>query len=396
MSFLALLPHSGQASEPSTNSSASFHFGPLFDRFPSTLSEGTRTEVFGPLFSQEKTGTTSLFTFSPVFSLYRDSAVEQTEAELAYPILSFDKFGPEYRFHIFQVISWSGGESVKGGETKRTTVFPFYFKQSSPRPEDNYTAVVPFYGHLKNRFFRDEVFFVMLPLYIQSTKRGLVTDNFLFPFFHLRHGAGVQGWQFWPLYGTERKEITTSTNNWGDTVVSGSYEKHFALWPLYFNNTLGIGTTNLQKQFVLLPFYTSQVSPTRTSKSYGFPLGVTHTIDTEQKYEEWDAPWPFVEFARGAGKTTKRVWPFFSQAKTPTLENDFYAWPIYKYNRITADPLDRERTRILLFLYSEIIERNTTNQTALHRRDFWPLFTWRKDHNNNSRLQILSILEPIL
>jgi hypothetical protein len=50
----------------------------------------------------------------------------------------------------------------------------------------------------------------------------------------------------------------------------------------------------------------------------------------------------------------------------------------------------------LLFLYSDLIERNTTNHTALHRRDFWPLFTWRKDHNDNTRLQVLSILEPLL
>jgi hypothetical protein len=32
----------------------------------------------------------------------------------------------------------------------------------------------------------------------------------------------------------------------------------------------------------------------------------------------------------------------------------------------------------------------------LHRADFWPLYTYRKDFNGNSRLQILSILEPIL
>jgi hypothetical protein len=69
---------------------------------------------------------------------------------------------------------------------------------------------------------------------------------------------------------------------------------------------------------------------------------------------------------------------------------------VYKYNAITAAPLHRERTRILLFLYSELVERNTTAGTALRRRDLWPLFTWRKDHKNNERLQVLSILEPIL
>ena len=372
------------------------NLGLLYDRVPLALREGERTEVLGPLFSWENSGRSSLFTFSPVFSLYRDSSIPQIEAELAYPVLTFDKFGEEYRFQILQWIAFAGGESLRGGEKSRTTLFPIYFRQRSEDPEDSYIAVVPFYGRMKNRFFRDRIFFVMLPAYLQTEKRGMVTDNYLFPFFHRRHGAGVTGWQFWPLIGQEKKEVTLSTNNWGDQVLTPGYGKFMALWPIYFNNTLGIGSTNVQKQFVLLPFYVSQVSSNRMSKSYGFPLGYTHTIDLEKKYEERSMPWPFIVFAHGEGKTTKRVWPFFSQAKTPTLQSDFYAWPIYKLDRITAEPLHRRRMRILLFLYSDLVEENTVQKTALRRKDFWPLFTWRKDHQSHERLQVLSILEPLL
>ena len=52
--------------------------------------------------------------------------------------------------------------------------------------------------------------------------------------------------------------------------------------------------------------------------------------------------------------------------------------------------------RILLFLYSDIIERNTESRTARRRRDFWPLFTHRRDWNGDERLQVLAIIEPIL
>jgi hypothetical protein len=392
-SFLS--PVSPLAATNSTPAS-SLNLGLLYDKVPTTFHDGERTEILGPLFSLEHSGTSSLFTFSPLFSLYRDSSIPQTEAELGYPILSFDKFGKEYRFQILQVIAFSGGESTTSGDTKRTTIFPFYFRQRSETPDDSYVAVVPFYGRMKNRIFRDRIFFVLLPAYLQTEKRGVVTDNYLFPFFHRRHGNGVTGWQFWPVAGHEDKAITVSTNNWGDQVVSPGHEKTMALWPLYFNNTLGIGTTNVQKQFVLLPFYVSQVASNRVSKSYGFPLGYTHTVDREKGYEERSIPWPLIVFAHGEGKTTRRVWPLFSQAKTPTLQSDFYAWPIYKFDRITSEPLDRRRTRILLFLYSDLVEANTIQKTALRRKDFWPLFTWRKDHKNHERLQILSILEPIL
>jgi hypothetical protein len=372
------------------------HFGLLYDRYPSVSTSASRTEVLGPLFGWETTDAASLFRFSPFFSLYKDSLIPRTEFELAYPILSFDKFGKEYRFHIFQLISWAGGESLRGGDKKRTTIFPIYFQQRATDPAENYTAVVPFYGHLKNRLFRDEIYFVMLPIYLQTVKRGVTTYNYLFPLFHRREGAGVKGWQFWPLMGRERKEITTRTNHWGDVELIGGHEKFSALWPIFFKNTLGLGTTNVAKQLVVLPFYASLEASNRETKMHGFPLGYTRTVDRERGYVEHGAPWPLVVFARGPGKQVNRVWPIFGQAKNPTLQSDFYAWPIYKYNRITTELLDRERTRILLFLYSDLKERDRTNHTALLRRDFWPLFTWRKDHQNHERLQVLALLEPLL
>ncbi len=66
---------------------------------------------------------------------------------------------------------------------KQFTIFPFYFQQRSPDTDENYTALFPFYGHIKDRLFRDKIFFVMFPIYGQTQKRDIVTDNYLYPFF---------------------------------------------------------------------------------------------------------------------------------------------------------------------------------------------------------------------
>jgi hypothetical protein len=71
-------------------------------------------------------------------------------------------------------------------------------------------------------------------------------------------------------------------------------------------------------------------------------------------------------------------------------------WPLYKFNRVTAEPLDRQRTRILFFLYSDLIEKNTARKTAKHRTDLWPLFTARRGHDGSERLQIFAPLEPLI
>jgi hypothetical protein len=370
--------------------------GPLYDSFPLTLQTGQRTELLGPLVSYEKTTNDWGWTFSPVMSYRKNPGIDSTRFDLFYPILTRVRYGSEYRLQFFQLFSISGGNNQNAEKKKRFTLFPFYFQERGPEPDDNYTAFLPIYGTLKNRLFRDRIHFILMPIYVQTDKRGMITDNYLLPFFHVRHGAGVKGWQFWPVTGTEHKEITTKTNGFGDVETIAGYDKFFALWPLYFNNTLGVGTTNLETQRVILPLYVKLRSPTRDTTCYGFPLGFTKIDNREQNYREWGAPWPFIDFARGEGKTVNRVFPIFSFGKSPTLESDFVLWPLYKFNRVTAEPLDRQRTRILFFLYSDLIEKNTTRKTAKHRTDLWPLFTARRDHDGNERLQIFAPLEPML
>jgi hypothetical protein len=58
--------------------------------------------------------------------------------------------------------------------------------------------------------------------------------------------------------------------------------------------------------------------------------------------------------------------------------------------------LDRTRTRILFFLYSDTNQKNTQTGAYQERRDFWPLYTWKHDYNGSTRLQFFSLLEPIL
>lgn len=371
--------------------------GLLFDHFKLTLKPGERTEIAGPVFNMEQSAAEGTWAVPPLVAYSSDSGTDSSELDMLYPILTYDRFGPEYRFQIFQLFSFAGGEKLRDGEMKRRfTLFPIYFQQRSSKPEDNYTALIPIYGHLRNRLFRDEVKFVLMPLYVQSRKKDVVTDNYVYPFFHRRRGQGLAGWQFWPIWGEEHKEPTTVTNTWGEKELVGGHSKQFVLWPFYFDYKLGLGTDDPGTHRAVFPLFSAQRSKMRDSTTYFWPFGYTYTEDREKKYVERGAPWPLIVFARGEGKTVNRVWPFFGQAHNNILQSDFYAWPLYKYNRARAEPLDRERTRILFFLYSDLLEKNTATGTAFHRTDLWPLFTSRRDHNGNERIQLLSILEPLI
>ncbi len=379
--------------------------GPLFHQFGLALDSGTRAEAAGPLFYYERRDSAKIWAVPPAVSYTVDEETDFAEFDLLYPVVTLNRFGPEYRFQMFQLLAFAGGQSLTETNVNRFTLFPIYFHQWSDIPEKNYWALVPIYGHLRDRLFRDEIRFVLWPLYSRTRKGGVITDNFPYPFLHSRRGPGLRGWQFWPLIGREHKELTRKTNLWDEVQVAGGHDRLFVLWPFYLKQTSGIGTTNVIKQEALLPAYSQYRSPRRDSTTFLWPVGITHTVDREKKYNEWGAPWPLIVFTRGEGKYTSRIWPFFSEAYTLSageragvreLTSRWYLWPLYKHNAIRSDPLDRQRTRILFYLYSDISEKNTETGAEAWRRDLWPLFTARQDWQGHRSLQLLSILEPIL
>ena len=207
-------------------------FGPFYNRSKLTLEAGTGTEIFGPLFDREAKDSERAWTFSPLFTFRSDSLADSAELSVVYPLMSYNRFGGEYRFHFLQVLSWAGGDSIQGHTNRRVTVFPFYLQQRSSDSNLNYTAFFPIFGHLKNRLFRDEVDFTLFPLYLRGRKNDVITDNYLFPFIHSRHGDALKGWQFWPLLGSEHKDITTKANSFGDmeTVAGHAKEDSPEFW----------------------------------------------------------------------------------------------------------------------------------------------------------------------
>lgn len=375
--------------------SAEWTAGPFAHEFSLTLASGTRAEWLGPLYYREAADGQTTWAIPPLFSRTVKPDVEMEEYDFLYPLLSYDRFGAEYRWHLLQLLSFSGGQVQDDQSVDKVTIFPFYFQGRSTDSAQNYTALLPFWGTLKNRLLRDEIKVRLFPFYSRTVKKDVVTENYLFPFIHLRHGTQLDGWQFWPLMGHEHRDPFTSTNYLGLEQLTPGHDRLFIAWPFCFNQHNGVGSTNPVHHHALLPLYSHYRSPNRDSSTYAWPF-FTVTNDREKRYREWNLPWPFVGFARGEGKHMNRVWPFYSHATNAVLTSDFILWPLYKYNRAQAAPLDRERTRYLLFLYSDTVERNTATGQAKTRTDSWPLFTARKELDGRERFQLLALLEPLV
>ena len=368
---------------------------PPASAWPLALTDGWRTEVGLPFYYEQQQESEHTWAIPPFYSHCADPAIPSHEDDYLYPALSRIQYGQESRWQLAQLFSFEGAHEQSGVEKKRFTIFPFYFSQRSPDTNFNYTAVAPFYGHLKDRLFRDEIFFVMFPGYGQTRKRDVVTDHYCYPIVSTVHGDGLKGWSVFPIVGQEHKTITTNIDGFGDAALVPGYNKSFYIWPLILRQDSGIGTENPEKFRAVIPFYVSSRSPGRDYTSVIWPL-FAWVDNRALKYHEWEGPWPFVIFARGPGKTTSRVWPLFSQSSNGTQTSDSYLWPLYIHRGLHSAPLDRQRTQIAFYLYSRTIEKNTQTGSEMRRVAMWPFFTSQKDFNGNQRLQVLALVEPAL
>jgi hypothetical protein len=393
--------------------------GPAFSRFALTLEPGVRCEAAGPFYSHQTAWPTppswsgalpdpddpatvqsavTTLALAPIFSAIERPGIPALSWDLLYPLITYDRYGKEYRFQIGQLFSFSGGRDQDESESHGFSLMPFYYQRRSSNPALEYTAVWPLYGHLQKRLFRDETRWLLWPLYVRTRKADRVTDNYLVPFFHLRHGDGLRGWQLWPLLGHEHKNPTTRTNTVGNAELVPGHDARFVLWPFYFHNDAGIGTTNRVRQRVLLPFYSFQLSPAKDTRTYLWPLGPTFINNPAEGYQEVGAPWPLFGFARGPGKTVDRAFPLYSHIHTPTADSRSVLWPLYWHRETAGETLHRTFTRIGIILYFNEIDRDVanTNRPPRHRTDLWPLLAIRHHPDGNSRLQLLAPVESLL
>lgn len=369
--------------------------GPLFHEFNLTLDAGERREVMGPFFYEEQVDGRTTFAVPPLFSWVDDPKLAYREFDVLYPVLTYDRFGGESRAQLFQLLSLSDAGEQDRDVRRKFTIFPFYFQQRSTNTTQNYTAVVPFYGTLRNRLFKDEIEFVLFPFYAKTRRKDVVTRNYLYPFFHLREGNELSGWQLWPLVGNEVRGAHTVTNGFGDSVAVPGERISFAAWPFLLRRHGGIGGTNEVRETSVLPLFSLTRSPARDSTAIGWPF-FRYTDNREKRFQEWGFPWPLWGIARGEGKHMNRAWPFFSVAYNENIRSEWYLWPFWKRNIADVEGLYRSRTRVLFFLYNDLIERNPVTRDEMHRHDLWPLFVYRKQRDGRERLQALAVLEPLL
>ncbi|MGB0578358.1 MAG: hypothetical protein ACPGVU_01530 [Limisphaerales bacterium] len=392
--FWVLVQQATCALTTAKSTTLKYQAGPLIHDFQLTLKPGVRREAVGQFYYAEQSGSQRQWAVPPFVSRTWNPDLEYEEIDVLYPLLTYDRFGEDNRVQLMQLLSLSDSSEQDESVRNKLTIFPFYFQQRSTNEAKNYTALMPFYGTIHNRMLRDEVTVVMFPLYSMTRKRDVKTYNYLYPFFHLRRGDNLRGWQLWPLVGDEVKKPYITNDYLGLEVFMPSHRKQFAAWPFMFRHHTDIGSTNEAKETTVVGMFNVLRSPARDETAVLWPF-FRYVDDRERQYREWGFPYPIWGLARGEGKHMNRLFPLYSYAENDEQSSGTILWPLLKTQTVDNEDLVRRRQRVMFFLFNNLREHNPQTGKNLHRQDLWPLYSYRKV-NGKSRLQVLSILAPVL
>ena len=362
-----------------TDARASIHMGPLLEAGSDASAGKSHVMALGPLIRSSREGDTEEFGLLPFWYRTERPKLHVQTIDVLYPLFSYRQYGEERRFSFAELATWEIGKNEEGKPERSTTLFPFYLGKRMADGSSDF-GLFPFYGHLAQRFSRDDIRFVLFPAYVKTRKKDLVTTSVFYPFVSWWEAPERKGFQLFPFYGRD--------------FASGRFKKTFMLWPIFFNQSVDLDTPAPQEILLILPFYASFESAEYHSRTILWPF-FTHSVDRKRETEEWDLPFPFVVFLNGPDHRIFRVLPFYGREDDHGDVAKTIFWPLY-IRRISEDGNTfSSRTRILFYLIQNKRSGAREGSSYDRRVDVWPLGSYIRRGAEGKRIWSLSLIEPL-
>lgn len=371
-------------------------FAPVLRVAPIEPGEGTTGLLAGPIFFYERRPSRLEWGVRPLLSWAGNREDGNSEFDLLYPFLSH-RITPLGRHgQVLQLIRWSTDTIPDRPTASEWMLFPLMAYQSATPEFSAGFALFPIYGSLHRLLGQDRLQFTLFPLWLSLERNQVIRRFVLWPFFAKVTAASdtappAHGWRFWPFYG--------------ELIQEGIKEDRFVLWPFFVRQRYNLNTDEPLERTLLFPFYYSR-SPDESSVWWLWPF-ISHIVNTKTHYEEWDLPWPLIQFGSGDEKRIRRLFPFYSEVERTRTVNLFgtnekvqvlsssILWPLY-HATSEIGPDWRSDHVLLFLLYSDVRTKKAKAPETGRRIDLWPLFTYNKTPDGVVRFQTLAPIEPFL
>ncbi|MGQ0552190.1 MAG: hypothetical protein ACT4PU_03125 [Planctomycetota bacterium] len=335
-------------------------------------------EALGPLVDLRSDALGLSHALRPLYQHKLGSAGTVTDILAPFGRRFTNSSGTKFRFWP---LVWAGEmNDTPQGSHWAGVFFPFVLAGNGPAEDDGYFAFFPLAGRTRSVFGIDQFDFLLWPLFMRTELRvsePSVSWTVLLGGGWTTGGPRDGSWRVLPFY---RHRL------WRDSDGELRTDQHTVLWP-FFTWGLDYGDSAAPSQrFSFWPFVGWERSAAWTRLTILWPFfRIQRETLTEPGQEPgflYDLPWPFFRWQRGDGRTTFRIFPFYSRQTTPELDSTSFLFPLgwWRVDRGRTVPegtasraYERRDLYALPFLHDSrrVVEDRPGADTE---RQIWPLY----------------------
>jgi hypothetical protein len=330
-----------------------------------------------PFYDNAQTAQGSFFAVRPFYS---HTVIETGEIrDYFWPLYSRKEFKDEQssRAMFFWYTHKFPGKEASPRD--RNWLLPVYFQGRDVNGK-GYFALFPLGGTIKEFLGRDEIMFVLFPVYGNSRINEVKTTSVFWPIYSRTRGEGIQRDRVFPIYGK--------------SVLDGKYEKHFVCWP-FWTSAEYFYPGDSGKSWLLFPICgRSKLEHERTV--WVIPPFFRFTKGDRQ--DRILCPWPFFQKMDSKWHDKFYIWPLWGEDQYADGLNHrtFLLWPFLWSEKTEQSGLTKVRRMALPFLY---FERGFLREEGVEKDDrkvvfnywkIWPLMSWQRE-DQVSRFRMLEL-----
>jgi hypothetical protein len=338
----------------------SINLWPLFHYLSDTEEGMSEIEGLGPLFYLKRDPIRKECGVRPLFYWTGDETDSLWRLEFFYPFGKYEVKEGDTKGYLFPLSNYREQEFY-GKKKWDFQFFPFFIGET--KEGEDYFGLFPLFGTLLDRYGKDEIRFVLWPLYGESTLDGDQTTDVLWPFFSFIEGERKKGFRFWPLYG-QREEVGVS-------------KSEFFLWPVFTKKTKDLDTDDPMEEWAIFPFYIKKESRNFDGKTYLWPL-FSYSRNRAAGFEQWDLPWPLFRYIKGENLYGIRFFILYNyKIREGESKRGFILYPLFRY---WEDRIGDTQQRAYFIFFSRI-ETSVDDRGVQKGRTLriWPFFDYERE-----------------
>jgi len=364
---ILLLLMAGVSLGEEKSTARTFDWGFIASRQPDIHGD-MRTKVLGPFIEYaSSTNGMEFRAFRPLHSKVYDPVARRESHDIIWPIASARRFESEFKWRF--LLTYYHDFDVNDPVSRyRFWILPIYF-QGRDAKKQRYAAVFPLGGSIHEFLMRDEIDFILWPLWTYSSINEVETRDVLWPIYSKTEGKGIYRFRIFPFYARSHHR--------------DKFEKRFIMWPFWTwarykePGNSGVG-------YIVWPLWGRIKLEDQMTWMFIPPL---FRFSKGQRLDYSYYPWPFIQHSRGLVEK-RYFWPIWGEKHMHGYYRNFALWPIIHHTRVDRGKTLAKTTMVVpVYLSSTSVEsqRDEEGHRAVKGvyRKIWPVFSYRREGNES-------------